>query len=478
MRFSLRIFLGYFLLVALLAAYVLNLVREEVKPAMRQSAEEVLLDTANLLAAMVQPDMVADRLDDGRFAAAMAQFALRSPQANIAGLNHERTYLHVYITDARGIVVFDSERKALGQDYSRWRDVLLTLRGEYGARTTLADPKNPLSTVMYVAAPIKNGDQIIGSLTVSRPNLAMQPFIERSERKLSRIVIAVIVAGLLVGALFSWWLSRGITQLTAFAHVVSSGKPAPVPRFVANRELTSLAQALGVMRDQLDGKAYIENYVHELTHELKSPLAGIRASAEILHDDLSIADKDKFLQHIDAEVSRMQHIVDYLLQLASLEARHELHAVQPIELRVLVLEQISALQSQAQQRRIELVANADVFVAGEVFLLGQAIRNVLQNAIDFTARDGNITVSLVPVGMCLQVNIDNDGEPIPDYALARVFDRFYSLPRQNGQKSTGLGLVLTRAIVQLHGGDIVLTNAAAGGVRAQLTLPLHHCAAR
>ncbi|QLI81631.1 two-component system sensor histidine kinase CreC [Chitinibacter fontanus] len=476
MRFSLRIFLGYFLLVALLAAYVLSIVRDEVKPAMRQSAEEVLLDTANLLAAMVQPDLVAGRLDDGRFAAAMAQFALRSPQANIAGLKHERTYLHVYITDARGFVLLDSEQKAVGQDYSQWRDVLLTLRGEYGARTTLADPKNPLSTVMYVAAPIKNGDQIIGSLTVSRPNLAMQPFIERSERKLSRIVIAVIVAGLLAGALFSWWLSRGITQLTDFAKEVSAGKPAPVPRFIANRELTSLAQALGAMRDQLDGKAYIENYVHELTHELKSPLAGIRASAEILHDDLGATDREKFLQHIDAEVSRMQHIVDYLLQLASLEARHELQAAQPVEMRSLVQAQIDALQSQAAERHILFTPGAELTLAGEAFLLGQAIRNVLQNAIDFTAHDGCINVSVVSEGMCVQIKIHNDGEPIPDYALARVFDRFYSLPRQNGQKSTGLGLVLTRAIVQLHGGDIVLTNASAGGVLAQLTLPLRHTA--
>jgi two-component system sensor histidine kinase CreC len=472
MRFSLRIFLGYFLLVALLAAYVLNLVRDEVKPAMRQSAEEVLLDTANLLAAMVQPDLVAGRLDDGRFAAAMAQFALRSPQANIAGLKHERTYLHVYITDARGIVLLDSEQKAVGQDYSQWRDVLLTLRGEYGARTTLADPKNPLSTVMYVAAPIKNGDQIIGSLTVSRPNLAMQPFIERSERKLSRIVIAVIVAGLLAGALFSWWLSRGITQLTDFAREVSAGKPAPVPRFVANRELTSLAQALGAMRDQLDGKAYIENYVHELTHELKSPLAGIRASAEILHDDLSAADRNKFLQHIDAEVSRMQHIVDYLLQLASLEARHELQAAQPVEMRALVLAQINALKSQAAARQMVLQPSEPLQLTGESFLLGQAIRNVLQNAIDFTAANGCITVSMLAEGIWLKINIFNDGEAIPDYAIERVFERFYSLPRPNGAKSTGLGLVLTRAIVQLHGGQIELANVPTGGVRVEISLPL------
>lgn len=478
MRFSLRIFLCYFLLVALLAAYVLNLVRDEIKPAMRQSAEEVLLDTANLLSVMIQPDFIAGRLDDGRFAAALAQFSLRQPQAKITGITHERTYLRVYVTDKRGIVLLDSEQKDVGQNYSKWRDVALTLRGEYGARTTLSDPANPLSTVMYVAAPIKNGNQIVGVLTVSRPNLAMQPYIKRSEDKLMRLVIAVILAGLILGALFSWWLSRGITQLTNFARNVSAGKSAPVPRFIANQELTSLANALGAMRDELDGKGYIENYAHELTHELKSPLAGIRASAEILHDDLSTADRQRFLQHIEAEVSRMQRIVDYLLQLASIEARHELQNAQTFSLASLIKEQTDALTGQAAQRTISFTVLPDVTrdtVYGESFLLGQALRNVVQNALDFTDSDGQIAISLEQhsdrIGRWLKLTIFNDGSAIPQYAMDKVFDRFYSLPRANGQKSTGLGLVLTRTIVNLHGGKIALSNAIGRGVEVVIILP-------
>ncbi|WP_410499095.1 two-component system sensor histidine kinase CreC [Chitinibacter sp. S2-10] len=476
MRFSLRIFLGYFLLVALLAVYVLTVVRDEIKPAMRQSAEEVLLDSANLLAEMVKADFIAGQLNDGRFASALAQFGLRRPQAEVWGMAHDRTHLRVYITDARGVVVLDSAQQSVGADFSRWRDVALTLRGQYGARTTQADPKNPLSTVMYVAAPIRDGDRVIGVLTISRPNLVMQPYIERSEKKLARLVLIVLLLGLGTGALFSWWLSRGITQLTDFARNVSVGQSVAVPRFIANRELTSLAAALGAMRDELDGKAYIENYVHELTHELKSPLAGIRASAEVLHDELGEADRARFLQHIDAEVGRMQRIVDYLLQLASIEARHELQQAQAFSLTALIEQQLAALESLRAQRQISLRTEAaDDTVYGEAFLLGQAIRNVLQNALDFTAADGRIALTLESYrdarGMWLKLNIYNDGEAIPEYAIAKVFDRFYSLPRPGGQKSTGLGLVLTRTIVQLHGGSITLDNAAERGVDVVITLP-------
>ncbi len=471
MRFSWRIFAGYFLLLGLLAAYVVSVVRDEIKPAMRRSAEAVLLDTANLLAEMVQPDMVAGRLDDGRLAAILQRFAARQPQAEVWGVRQDHTQLRVYLTDARGVVLLDSAGQAVGQDYSRWRDVALTLRGQYGARSTLADAANPLSTVMYVAAPVRDGQRIIGVLTVSRPNLAMQPHIERSEAKLGRLIGVVLLAALLLGALFSWWLSRGITRLTRFADSVSAGGSAPVPHFAANRELDMLAQALGRMRSELDGKAYVEHYVHDLTHELKSPLAGLRASAELLQDDLPPAERARFLQHIDSESVRLQQIVDHLLQLASLEAAGRLKQPQALSLTELLAGELQALAPQLGARRVTPAATLPhATVAGDAFLLRQALRNILQNAIDFTADEGSISLQLQPVANGWQLQIANDGPPVPDYALGRLFDRFYSLPRPHGPKSSGLGLALTRTIVQLHGGDIALANQPPG-VCVTLRLP-------
>ncbi|QZA77267.1 two-component system sensor histidine kinase CreC [Deefgea tanakiae] len=477
MRFSLRIFFGYFLLVSLLAAYVLSLVKDEIKPAVRQSSEEVLVDAANLLAELIQPDFAAGRLDDGRFARAMQQFAARNPQAKVWGVARDKTFLRVYVTDAKGIVKLDSSGQSIGQDYSQWRDVALTLRGQYGARSTLADAKDPLSTIMHVAAPIKDGDKIIGVLTVARPNWAMQPFIERSEGKLWRAGIVLLLVGLGIGALFSWWLSHGITQLTRFAKDVSAGQTAEIPTFTANRELTTLAEALGAMREKLEGKAYVENYVHGLTHELKSPLAGIRGAAEILFDEgraLNEADHARFVGHIRVESDRMQQIVDRLLQLATLEARHGLKEAALCNLYDLIHEVITVLSPQAGTRQIQLIACDGLqsqSIKAEAFLLKQAIRNLLQNALDFTPDGERIQVQLVSKGISTQIRLINDGESIPDYALERLFERFYSLPRPStGQKSTGLGLALTRTIVELHGGTVKIANVD-GGVEAVIELP-------
>jgi two-component system sensor histidine kinase CreC len=113
-------------------------------------------------------------------------------------------------------------------------------------------------------------------------------------------------------------------------------------------------------------------------------------------------------------------------------------------------------------------------VRGERFLVRQALANLLDNALDFTPRGGVIrvssTVADAPAGM-LAVEVFNEGEGIPDYSLARVTERFYSLPRPgSGRKSTGLGLNFVQEVAQLHGGSFAITNVP-GGVRATLALP-------
>src|SRR3546814_2103705 len=130
----------------------------------------------------------------------------------------------VYVTDARGIVGFDSSGRDVGRDYSRWNDVDLTRRGEYGARSTRIDPDDEDSTVMHVAAPIRDADgRIAGVLTVAKPNQAIAPFIERSQQAVLRWCLVLLGTALLVGVLAAGWLSRPVGRLQRFAMAVSAG---------------------------------------------------------------------------------------------------------------------------------------------------------------------------------------------------------------------------------------------------------------
>ena len=123
MRIGLRILLGYFLIVAVAALLLGRVFVQEVKPGVRQAMEDTLVDTANLLAAQAADDLRAGQLADGRFASSVRSLTDRDLGAEIWGFTKRRVSTRVYVTDDRGIVIFDSSGTDVGRDYSRWNDV-------------------------------------------------------------------------------------------------------------------------------------------------------------------------------------------------------------------------------------------------------------------------------------------------------------------------------------------------------------------
>ena len=191
MRLGLRLLFAFFVIVGLAGFFALQVFESEVKPSAREVMEDVLADTANLLAEQAAADLRAlppgGTLQDSRLAQQVAAYRRRPVDIQIWGLHKRTLDLRVYVTDASGRVVLDSgfgpeapasaagaASSALGADYSRWRDVALTLRGQYGARATRTLPEDDTTSVMYVAAPVRDGDRVIGVVA-----LAVTPFFER-----------------------------------------------------------------------------------------------------------------------------------------------------------------------------------------------------------------------------------------------------------------------------------------------------------
>lgn len=435
MRIGMRLLLGYFLIVAVAAVFVLSIFVQEIKPGVRRATEGTLIDTATLLAALARDDLLSGNPTDGQLAKAFAQLQHRPFRANISGIVKVRNEYHVYMTDAQGKVLFDSENKAVGQDYSRWNDVWLTLRGQYGARSTAKDAADPNSTVMYVAAPIISDGRIIG-------------------------------AGMV------WWINRSIARLTRYADSVTENRPLALPA-LGSSELRKLAQALESMRIKLEGKNDIEQYVYALTHELKSPLAAIRGAAEILREGPPAEVVTRFTENILAQNMRMQALVETLLRQARLENRQDI-PLAPVAVDELFTQLSEARSIQLAAKKITLTLRpSSLVVVADAELLAQALGNVLDNAIDFTPENGVITLSAQPMGEKAILQVTDSGCGIPDFALPRIFDRFYSLPRENGRKSSGLGLAFVSEAARLLNGEVTLCNRPEGGVLASLTLHRH-----
>jgi two-component system sensor histidine kinase CreC len=115
----------------------------------------------------------------------------------------------------------------------------------------------------------------------------------------------------------------------------------------------------------------------------------------------------------------------------------------------------------------------EAVVRGEIVLLREALVNLLQNAVEFSPAGGEVTLGWTVDRGRVTFAVEDAGPGVPDYALPRVFDRFYSLPRPGTErKSTGLGLALVREIAHLHGGDATLANRPAGGARAEFWMPV------
>lgn len=478
MRLGLKLFLGFFLIVGLAAFFVMRVFVNEVKPGVRQAMESTLVDAANVLAEMAAPDLKAGTLGSGAFTAGLGRAQRRDPNAMVWRFPKRSLDYRVTITDTRGIVVYDSQGRDVGRDNSRWNDVYLTLRGQYGARSSPEVAGDDRQTVMHVAAPVydpADGRTLIGVLTLSQPNRSIDPFIAASQRQIIERGAWLIGLSALVGVLMTAWLVLGIGRLNRYAQAVSAGEPVPPPP-PRRDEIGDLGRALETMRRKLEGKAYVEQYVQSLTHEMKSPLAAIRGAAELLQEPMADPDRARFAHTIVEQQQRLTETIDKLLALAEVEQHGWLQSQQSLPVAALLAEagEAAAVQAQAAGVRLHCAAVAPALrLQGDGYLLRQALHNLIDNAIAFAPTGSTVELQAAQQGGLLSLQVADRGDGVPEYARARVFERFYSLPRPGtGRRSSGLGLPFVQEVARLHGGRAHLSPRDGGGTVASLQLPL------
>lgn len=447
----------------------------EVEPQTFQATEESMVDAAHLFAEIAAPllerDPKATALKSAFDNAHKRRFKslIFDHEKNSVGLN-------LYITDASGKVLFDSDQgRREGLDYSRMRDVSLTLAGQYGARSSREPSIDDNTPIMYVAAPIGDSTRPAGVLTVFKPKRDMQPIL-RERRRVIYIACALIGSGIafLIGAVFLW-LFRPIGRITEYARAIERGERPPKPKIGIGREVNTLATALDSMRDALENRNYVEQYVQTLTHELKSPLAGIRAAAELLQEDLPDDTRQKFLLNILSETSRSERLITRLLELSAIESRLNLEQTQEIHAETLIRDVIGQLQANADLAgiRIELSPESNsAIISGDRWILRCALVNLLENAIDFSPANSIVRVVLGSSKEAIHIDVIDEGPGIPDYARNKIFDRFFSLRHPaTRRKGTGLGLTLVREAAELHGGSVAIVSSGPEGTTLRLMLP-------
>lgn len=468
-----RIILTYVLLVAASFSCVIYLIMNDVRPRYLEAVEESTVDIAELLAASLSQQVSQGTLDLQAIDGTLAAVSKRTLSAKIYAVTKRHVALRVYITDDKGILLYDSSGKDRpGADFSQWRDVFLTLRGQYGARSTKMVPDDPSSRVIYVAAPILRDGEIFGVVSVGKPTNSVSFLIAIAQKRFLLSMALVGVTAVALSIVLSTWITRPVKRLIEYTQAIRQGTPQKLPA-LGSSEIGVLGAALNEMQAKLEGKAYIEDYVRALTHEMKSPLTGIKGAGEILRDHVSGVQGRKFLGNIDSEVERLQSLVERMLQLSRLENVRTINKTR-IHAKAFFHTLADAFQTQLAEKKLHLQMEIPSLLPfeGDELLLRQALGNLIANSIDFSPAGSTITVSASATARSLILTVRDQGTGIPDFAVAKVFDKFFSLDRPGtGKKSSGLGLPFVKEVVALHEGEIRLHNAAPG-LEARITLPL------
>jgi two-component system sensor histidine kinase CreC len=473
--FSLRAFVVYFIILACLSWFFLDKAIERLNVALRQSAESVLVDTANLLATSLEHEFEDQTLDTWEIERLFSDAYDRKLNALIYNVQKEKVDTEVYITDRNGIVVYDSSGEHGGEDYSGWRDVQLTLAGQYGARTSFKyedQTEEDDEKIMVIAAPIRFEQDIVGVVSVVKPIRSLEAFLLDESNQLKKYAIGLLAVAMLFGYFVSHGFTASIVKLANYANSMAEGKKVTTPNFMDKR-FDNLSNAITHLRKQIDGKEYVEKYIHSLTHELKTPITAIEASAELLSEDMALDERRKFIGNIRTSNRRMSRLVDRMLSLAKLEGMPEVTSISEFDLasamKQLAIERDAILNERNVAVRYPELES--MIVEGDPLLIQQAIANLFDNAIIFCRPGGEIRLGLESTKDGYYVSIFNEGKALDDYVIERAFDRFFSTPPSGEHsKSTGLGLSFVREIMNLHHGTASLENMP-GGVVAKLWWP-------
>lgn len=219
-----------------------------------------------------------------------------------------------------------------------------------------------------------------------------------------------------------------------------------------------------------------KNFIADASHELRTPIAILKADLEVNIQDNKITPtiKKLFKSYLE-EVDQMKVIVENLLTLFRFDS-NQMHVEKKcIDLNTLLTKSTNSLRSYAQRKKVklQLVNDAQVRVLGDALLLQQAYRNILKNAIEYSENGAIVSIHLMGTRQRASIEVNNKGAVIPKEMIGHVFDRFYRTDASKKKRSegVGLGLPISKYIIEKHLGSLSIASTAQKGTTVQFLLP-------
>ena len=292
------------------------------------------------------------------------------------------------------------------------------------------------------------------------------------------VLLAAAPIGLALVAVATWVLTgiafRPVKAIRDRAETISSSAPGerlPVP--IARDEIHDLAETMNGMLQRIEDSSVAQRqFISDASHELKSPIAAIRTMVDVARHDPSRVDLPALLGDVAAEDQRLELLVADLLLLATADEGGLRVSRRAVDLARIMSEEVASMVPR-DGVTFEVVPMPPVEAVADEARVRQLMRNLLDNAVRH-ARTG-VWVALAEEDGTARLTISDDGPGISEDSRERVFDRFVRIDKGRGRSDggTGLGLPVSRAIVQAHGGTIQVANPLHGGATVEVRLPMN-----
>lgn len=322
--------------------------------------------------------------------------------------------------------------------------------------------------VLSVAVPVQRYRQVLGALMLSKDGAVVDAAVDDRRRDILIVCGVAFAVTVLLSFYLASTIARPIRRLAQAADQVRSakGRQFEIPDFTRRGdEIGDLSDSLRAMTDALWARlGAIEAFAADVAHEIKNPLTSLRSAVETVARVEDPEQQKRLMSIILDDVQRLDRLISDISDASRLDAELSRAEIDPVDvgdlLRALVAVQEAGERSDAPRFRLDVLDHQDLSVSGIEGRLGQVFRNLISNAVTFSPPGGTIRLSAQRQGGDVVVAITDEGPGIPEGKLEAVFQRFYTERPADEKFGThsGLGLSISKQIVEAHGGSIYAEN--------------------